>query len=259
MDLKIAANISMLFRELPLLERFEAARAAGFDGVEMQFPYAESAADLKRAARDAGLPVVAINAPVTTEYPIGLAGRPEAREAFRAQLAQMGEYSAALGAKRMHVLAGPIEPSDERERCLGTFAENLRLAADALRPHGVIVLTEMLNGYDVPNYLIGTLADARGVLERCGPGAGLQFDLYHVARMGLDPKAELERHLPLVRHVQFADVPGRHEPGTGTVRFEPALAVLRASGYEGWVSAEYSPRAATAAGLGWLESWRRGG
>jgi hydroxypyruvate isomerase len=259
MNFKIAANISLLFRELPLLERFEAARAAGFDGVEMQFPYGEAAADLSRAARDAGMPVVVINAPVTPQYPVGLAGRPEAREAFREQLSQMSEYSAALGVKRMHVLAGRIESNDERERCLGTFAENLKLAADALAPHGVVVLTEMLNSHDVPNYLIGTLADARTVLERCAGRAGLQFDFYHVARMELDLAAELERHLPLVRHVQFADAPGRHEPGTGVTAFEPALAVLRASGYQGWVSAEYIPRAATTAGLGWLQSWRRGG
>jgi len=259
MRFKIAANISMLFCELPLLQRFEAARAAGFDGVEMQFPYAEPAAALARAARDAGMPVISINGPVTREYPVGLAGRPEMRETFRAQLTQIGEYAQALGVIRTHVLAGRIGSSDERERCLDTFADNLSRAADALAPHGVTVLTEMLNSHDVPNYLIGTLADARAVLERCGRRAGLQFDFYHVARMELDLAAELERHLPLVRHVQFADVPGRHEPGTGVVPFEPALAVLHASQYQGWLSAEYIPRAATSKGLAWLDSWRRGG
>lgn len=255
---KIAANISMLFRELPTLDRFAAARAAGFDAVEMQFPYADSVADLARAAQDAGLPVVSINAPVSPEHPVGLAGRPEMRAAFRAQLPRMIEYAEALGVTRMHVLAGRIESGEERERCIGTFADNLLLAADALAPHGVLVLTEMLNSHDVPNYLIGTLADARAVLGRCGARAGLQFDLYHVARMGLDPAAELERHFSLVRHVQFADVPGRHEPGTGGVPFEAALAVLRARGYEGWLSAEYIPMEATAAGLKWLQSWRGG-
>ena len=258
MRFKIAANISMLFCELPLLERFEAARAAGFDGVEMQFPYAEQAADLARAALDAGMPVVSINGPLTREYPVGLAGRPEMRETFRAQLPQISEYAQALGVTRTHLLAGRIGPDDERARCIDTFADNLSLAADALARHGVVVLTEMLNSHDVPHYLIGTLADARTVLERCGPRAGLQFDFYHVARMGLDLAAELERHLPLVRHVQFADVPGRHEPGSGVVQFEPALAVLHASPYQGWLSAEYVPRAATPAGLDWLKSWRHG-
>ncbi len=259
MRCKIAANISMLFCELPMLQRFEAARAAGFDGVEMQFPYAESAADLSRAARDAGMPVISINVPVTPEYPVGLAGRPEMRGTFRAQLSQVGEYAQALGVIRTHVLAGRVSSNAERQRCLDTFVDNLSLAADALAPHGVIVLTEMLNSRDVPNYLIGTLGDARAVLERCGQRAGLQFDFYHVARMGLDVAAELERHLPLVRHVQFADVPGRHAPGTGVLPFEPALALLQASPYQGWLSAEYVPQAATADSLGWLDSWRRGG
>ena len=258
MRFKIAANISMLFCELPMLERFDAARAAGFDGVEMQFPYAVPAADLARAAGAAGMPVISINGPVTPEYPVGLAGRPEMRDAFRAQLSQIGEYAQALGVNSTHVLAGRISSNEERERCLGTFADNLSLAADALAPYGVIVLTEMLNSHDVPNYLIGTLADARAVLERCGQRAGLQFDFYHVARMELDLAAELERHLPLVRHVQFADVPGRHEPGTGGVHFGPVLVVLQASPYQGWLSAEYIPCAATPASLNWLESWRRG-
>jgi hydroxypyruvate isomerase len=105
---------------------------------------------------------------------------------------------------------------------------------------------------------VGTLADAQSILDRCRQRVALQFDLYHVARMGLDPAAELKQWLPLVRHVQFADAPDRHEPGTGGLRFDTVLRVLNAGAYGGWLSAEYSPLAATAAGLGWLGSWRRG-
>jgi hydroxypyruvate isomerase len=255
---KIAANISMLFRELTLLDRFQAARSAGFDGIEMQFPYAESPDELARAARAAAMPVVLINAPVSREHPAGLAGRPEMRDAFRSQLAQIGDYAQALDVRFVHVLAGPINSIDERERCRSTYAENLLLAADALAPLGVSVLVEALNSHDVPHYLVGTLDDAESILERCGQRVGLQFDLYHVARMGLDPAAELKRRLPLVRHIQFADAPGRHEPGTGELRFESSLRVLAEGGYGGWLSAEYIPLAATSAGLGWLDSWRRG-
>jgi hydroxypyruvate isomerase len=255
---KIAANISMLFRELRLLDRFQAAGSAGFDGVEMQFPYAESPDELARAAQIAAMPVVLINAPVSREYPMGLAGRPEMRDSFRAQLAQIGEYAQALNVRFVHVLAGPINSIGERERCRSTYAENLLLAADVLAPLGVSVLVEALNSHDVPNYLVGTLDDAESILDRCGQRVGLQLDLYHVARMGLDPAAELERLLPLVRHIQFADAPGRHEPGTGSLGFESSLRVLGAGGYRGWLSAEYIPLAATAAGLGWLGSWRRG-
>jgi hydroxypyruvate isomerase len=255
---KIAANISMLFREFALPDRFQAARSAGFDGVEIQFPYAEPPDELARAAKSAGMPVVLINAPVSREHPFGLAARPEMRESFRSQLAQIGEYAEALGVRFVHVLAGRINSIDERERCGHTYAENLLLAADALAPRGIGVLVEPLNDRDVPNYLVSTLADGKAILARCRQRVGLQFDLYHVARMGLDPATELEPLLPLVRHVQFADAPGRHEPGTGSVGFAGPLAVLDAGGYEGWLSAEYLPLAATSAGLGWLGAWRRG-
>jgi hydroxypyruvate isomerase len=252
----IAANISMLFTEAPMLERFQAARAAGFDGVEMQFPYAESSDALARAARESAMPVVLINVPVSREHPAGIAARPEMRDSFRAQLGQIAEYAGALKVRFVHVLGGRINSPDERERCRDTYVENLLLAAAALEPLGVSVLIEPLNPHDVPNYVVGTLDDAQAVLGRCGPKVGLQFDLYHVARMGLDPAAEVERWLPRVRHVQFADVPGRHEPGTGSVPLESALAVLEARGYGGWLSAEYIPKGKTAQGLGWLAAWR---
>ena len=255
---KIAANISMLFREVATLDRFQAAHAAGFDGVEMQFPYAESPNELARAAQAAGLPIVLINAPVSRQYPFGLAGRPEMRDSFRSQLTQISEYAEALDVRFVHVLAGPVYSIDERESCCRTYAENLLLAADALAPRGVGVLVEALNAHDVPNYLVGTLADAESLLDRCRQRVALQFDLYHVARMGLDPVVELKRCMPFVRHVQFADAPGRHEPGTGSVEFDSVLEVLNAGGYGGWLSAEYIPLAATAAGMGWLGSWRRG-
>ena len=134
---KIAANISMLFREVATLDRFQAARAAGFDGVEMQFPYAESPNELARAAQAAGMPIVLINAPVSRQYPFGLAGRPEMRDSFRSQLTQISEYAEALDVRFVHVLAGPSYSIDERESCCRTYAENLLLAADALAPRGV--------------------------------------------------------------------------------------------------------------------------
>lgn len=253
----LSANISMLFREIKMLNRFRAAHAAGFDGVEIQFPYSESPKALASAAHAAGMPVVLINTPVSREHPLGLGGRPEMRGEFRAQLAQIAEYAEALTVDFVHVLAGRIESRDERDRCHSTYAENLILAADALSTYGVGVLVEPLNGHDMPNYAVGSLADAQSVLERCEHRAGLQFDLYHVACMGLDPSAELSRWLPLVRHVQFADAPGRHEPGTGGIEFESALAVLRDYGYRGWLAAEYIPLTKTLEGLGWLAAWRR--
>jgi hydroxypyruvate isomerase len=254
--LNIAANISLLFREMPLLERFEAARAAGFKGVEIQFPYAEPAESLAGAARRAGTPVILINGPVLPgTHPFGLAGRPEMRDTFRAQLPQICEYGAALHSKFVHILAGIESSPSERGWCQDVYVDNLSFAASVLGERGIQVLIEPLNPQDVPHYLLGTLQDAQRVIERCGGRIGLQFDAYHVARMGLDPAAELKRVLSTVRHVQFADAPGRHEPGTGQVSFEALMDVLETGGYEGWLGAEYMPLGTTLAGLEWLKSW----
>jgi hydroxypyruvate isomerase len=255
--LNIAANISTLFREAPLLERFQAARARGFDGVEMQFPYSESAPALARACLAAAMPMILINAPLLPpNHPFGIAGRPEMRDAFRAQIPQICEYAEALAVRFVHVLAGCVHSPDERESCYSTYVDNLLFAAEILGPRGITVLIEPLNPIDVPNYLLGSLATAQSILDRCGDRVGLQFDAYHVARMGLDPVDELKRALPRVRHLQFADAPGRHEPGTGSVHFEALIAALTTGRYGGWLGAEYIPLGTTAAGLEWLPRWR---
>jgi hydroxypyruvate isomerase len=255
--LPIAANISTLFREWPLLERFEAARSQGFDGVEIQFPYAESPEALAKAAAAANMPVVLINAPVVpSEHPFGIAGRPELKTLFRAQLAQAEEYAEALGARFVHVLAGLLPAGADRERCVSVYEDNLRLAAEVLCPKGVGVLIEPLNPSDVPGYLLGSFDFARSILLRRAPEIGLQFDAYHATRMGLDLVNELERALPYIRHVQFADVPGRHEPGTGGVPFRDMLGALLDARYAGWLGAEYVPSGTTDRSLGWLAEWR---
>jgi hydroxypyruvate isomerase len=255
--LNIAANISTLFREVPLLERFQAARAQGFDGVEMQFPYSESATMLARAGLSAGMPVILINVPVLPAiYPFGIAGRPEMCNTFRAQLPQICDYAEALAVKFVHVLAGCVHSPDERESCYSTYVDNLLFAAEILGRRGIKVLIEPLNTIDVPNYLLGSMATAQTILDRCGDRIGLQFDAYHVARMGLDPVDELKGALPRVRHLQFADAPGRHEPGTGSVPFESLIAALTTGQYGGWLGAEYMPLGVTTVGLKWLATWR---
>ncbi len=253
--MKIAANISLLFQELPLLARFSAAARAGFDGVEIQFPYVESPRALERAARDAGMPVLLMNTPIIPQkHPLGIAGRPELREEFRAQLPMVAEYAQALDVRFVHVLAGRCGGESQRARCEATFVENLRVAAEALIERQILI--EALNPLDAPDYLLGSCDTAQAILERCADQVRLQFDVYHVARMGLDPRTELAQRLPAVRHVQFADAPGRHEPGSGTIAFEPVLETLRAARYEGWLGAEYVPSSATEASLRWLTDWR---
>lgn len=253
----IAANLSTLFRKIPWPERFLKAHAQEFDGVEIQSPYAEPAGSLAQAAREVGLPVILINGPVdTATQPFGIAGRLEDRSVFRAQLPMIEDYALALSVRYVHILAGQINPSEERASALEVYVENLALAAERLAPRGIEVLIEPLNAHDAPHYLLASYELAADVLRRCGPGVGLQFDIYHATCMGLDAASELERLLPIIRHIQFADVPGRHEPGSGDIAFERLITKLRDVGYTGWLGAEYFPLQPGTEAPAWLSLWR---
>ena len=253
--MKISANLSLLFKEMPLLERFAAARRAGFDAIEIQSPYAESCSDLRRAAADAGLPVVLINAPtVPKTYPSGFAGRPEMRDEFRTQLPLVSEYADALQVSCIHVLGGICTP-EETQICRKTYMDNLKLAAGVLK--GRQIVTEFINPQDMPGYVNPGLEVAREMIAGCSGRVRLQFDLYHAARTGLDIAKELEACLPMVAHIQFADSPGRHEPGTGTTSFTDILTMLKSAGYDGYLGAEYNPVAGTEQGLDWLRRWQK--
>jgi hydroxypyruvate isomerase len=194
---------------------------------------------------------------VLPQYPVGIAGRPEMRDCFRSQLPQIVEYAEALKVHRVHILSGARDFSHSAEHCRQVYVDNLLLAAEALAPYGADVMVEPLNAFDVPNYLVNSLDEAMSMLERCGQRARLQFDFCHVARLGLDAAAQVKRLLPVVGHVQIADVSGRNEPGSGSVPFGPFLQVLHDARYEGWVGTEYVPTASTGPGLGWLAHWRQ--
>ncbi|HEX4242831.1 MAG TPA: TIM barrel protein [Steroidobacteraceae bacterium] len=251
--IRISANLSTIFKDLAWPERFAAARAGGFDGVEMQFPYSEPAGLLVRAALAAEMPVVLINAPVDPpSHPFGIACRPERKAQFRADLERVEDYALALGARCVHVLAGRSDPDAGRASALAVYVENLRLAAERLGPHGIEVLIEPLNPHDAPGYLLDSFDLAAEIIARCGAGVGLQFDVYHATRMDLDVLGQIERALPLIRHIQFADVPGRHQPGTGRVPFERVIAKLEELQYARWLGAEYFPAGDARGSLGWL-------
>jgi hydroxypyruvate isomerase len=254
--LEFGANLSLMFGEVPLIERFAAARSAGFRAVEIQFPYGHDPDALAAAARTAGVEVVLINAPAARDLPFGLACCADRADEFRAGLDAAERYAVALGVRKVNVLAGQTAGRSLVE-CFSCLREQLAWAADRLAPRGIEVLLEALNAFDAPDYAVSNLATAESVLRACDGRVGFQFDIYHVARMGDDPLERLRALLPLVRHVQFADVPGRHEPGTGTLRFEPLWELLQDAAYAGVVCAEYRPRRSTTDSLGWLESWRR--
>ena len=250
--LGLSANISLLFREIPLLERFAAAHEAGFPTVEIQNPYEHSAAALTSAARAAQVQVILINAPLG-EHPgtfgtASLAGR---EPMFRAELEHAAEYAQALGAGLVNVLAGRCDPEDQPE-ALRRLTDNLALAAQILDQVGARPLLEVINPVNAPGYCVADFDLAASVLAATDARAGLQFDVYHAAMLGLDPAQAFMRHLARILHVQFADHPGRHEPGTGRLDFKAIFRTMRDSGYAGWAGAEYHPAGATAAGLGWM-------
>ncbi|HXS27837.1 MAG TPA: TIM barrel protein [Steroidobacteraceae bacterium] len=252
--LKFSVNLSLLFRERPLLERFASARAAGFGAAEIQVPYEWPAGEIARAANEASLPVVLINAPLGPDSSSpGMACRPEHRAAFRESLERAAEYAEALRAPCVNVLTGRAAGA-EREQCLGLLVEHLSLAAEVLARVGSRPLLEMINPHDVPGYCITSFDAAMEILSRSDPRLGLQFDIYHAARLGLDPAAAFSAVHERVAHVQFADSPGRHEPGTGALDFNRIFAAIEQTGYTGWLGAEYHPSVQTADTLDWLRT-----
>ncbi|MGE4407260.1 hydroxypyruvate isomerase family protein [Pseudomonas sp.] len=258
--MKIAANLSLLFSELPLAERILAARTAGFDGVEIQFPYELPASRLKELLERAGLPLVLINLPAgdLMQGGPGLAAVPQRQEAFDAALQEALTYALMVRPACVNVLPGRLAEGIEREEALATLERNLWKAAEAFEMLGIRVLCEAINPLDMPGFLVSSAAELAALLKRVDhPNCLAQLDFYHMARQGLDIPACIERLAGRIGHVQFADCPGRGEPGSGEVDFAAALQALQASGYQGWLGAEYRPGdAGTQASLGWLPAWR---
>ncbi|MCY1297203.1 Hydroxypyruvate isomerase [compost metagenome] len=260
--MKIAANISLLFAERPLVERIVAAAAAGFDGVEIQFPYEVPALRLKDALEAAGLPLRLINVPAGDFMSggAGLAAVPSRREDFAAALREALTYAAMVRPACVNVLPGRLAEGVGRDEALRTLADNLRLAAEEFQLLGIRLLVEAINPLDMPGFLINTPEQLVELLDTVGhPNLAAQLDLYHMARQGLDLPAAIRQLAGRIGHVQFADCPGRGAPGSGVVDFAAALQALREVGYPGWLGAEYKPdERGTAAGLGWLAEWRKG-
>ncbi|MHB0764949.1 hydroxypyruvate isomerase family protein [Stutzerimonas sp. NM35] len=259
--MKIAANLSMLFGELPLAERVLAAKVAGFDGVEIQFPYELPAIRLKESLERADAPLVLINLPAgdLLQGGAGLAAVPACQEAFDAALQEALTYAAMTRPLCVNVLPGRLAEGVSREQALTTLADNLRKSAEAFAPLGIGVLCEAINPLDMPGFLINTPEHLLELLERVDhPNCRAQLDLYHMARQELDIAAGIRLLGQRIGHVQFADCPGRGAPGSGQVAFAPLLEALQTVGYDGWLAAEYRPgEQGTAASLGWLAQWRQ--
>lgn len=259
--MKLCANLSLLFTEVPLLERIAAAKAAGFEGVEIQFPYEVPAEQLKAALEDAGLPLILINLPAgdLMQGGPGLAAVPERAAEFDAALVKALDYARIVKPQHVNVLAGRVEEGLEREAALQTLAERLRATCDAFAGTGTDVLMEAINSHDMKGFLLNTPEHLQDMLERVArENLRAQLDLYHMARMGLELVDCIYALMGQIGHVQFADYPERGEPGSGEMDFEVPLQVLEDVGYDGWLGAEYRPTGTTADSLRWLPRWRSG-
>ncbi|MEH6567030.1 MAG: TIM barrel protein [Halopseudomonas sp.] len=257
---KLAANISLLFTEVALLERVGAAARAGFDGVEIQFPYAVPARELRDELQHQEMPLVLFNLPAgdLLQGGPGLAGVPGGEAEFAAALQLALEYAQILQPTRVNVLPGRLVASWQREQALQTLESNLALAADAFAELGIGVVCEAINRLDMPDFLLAGSAELAATLARIEhPNLSAQLDFYHMAQMGEALPESIQRLAGRIGHVQFADQPGRGMPGSGQMDYSAALAALAATGYNGWLAAEY--RTSSANDFAWMQRWRASG
>lgn len=253
---RFAANLTMLFGESPFLERFQAARRAGFEAVEFLSPYEHAPEEVARAARDAGVEVALFNMPMGdwAGGDRGTACLPSRRTEFREGVARAVAYARALGTPRLHAMAGVPPPGADAGELRRTYLENLRFAGRALAAHGMTLLVEGLNPRDVPGYYLVTSRQAFELMDEAAvPNLAYQYDVYHMQIVEGDLAPTLEKRLARIGHVQIADTPGRHEPGTGEINYRFLLRHLDRIGYRGLVGCEYRPLAGTEAGLGWMK------
>lgn len=256
---RFAANLSMMYTEVPFLERFAAAAADGFDAVEFLFPYGFEPTAIAAQLQAHGLEQVLFNLPPGDwdAGERGLACHPGREAEFAASLERALPYARATGCRRLHAMAGLAPKGHEATALRDTYIANLRHAAARLAPLGITLLIEPINPRDMPGYYLTHQQQAHDIVaEVGGPNLKVQMDLYHCQIVEGDLTRRLERHVAGVGHIQIAGVPDRHEPDTGEVNFNALFQRLDALGYGGFVGCEYRPRAGTRDGLGWLQRWR---
>ena len=248
----------MLFKEVGFLERFAAARKAGFRAVEYQYPYDFKPQDVAAAAREAGVQVVLHNVPRgdAQRGEHGTACLPGREAAFREDLERAVEYARAAGCPRLHCLAGVVAPQADRRELHATYVANLKRAAERLRREAMLLLIEPVSERTANNYFLGGSAQAIAVLDEVGAdNAFLQYDFFHMQILEGNLAAKVERLLARIGHMQVADAPGRNEPGSGEINFDFLLRHVDAIGYAGWIGCEYNPLGDTLQGLKWAKRY----
>ena len=255
--LRFSANLSLLFTELPFLERFQAAKQAGFTAVEIQFPYELPAEEILKALQGNNLKLILFNVDADTllQGGEGLAAVPEKKAEFKVAVAQAFAYAEILKPSLINVLPG---------RCLDrwrltdywlTLIDNLRFAANTFAEAGVITVFEAINSHDMPGFIVDSHAKMLALLTEVDhPALRLQYDIYHMSRMQQNCAEFIQNHATEIGHIQFADCPGRGQPGSGTVNLADLFDLISALPYRGWVGAEYKPTNTTADSLDWMKN-----
>lgn len=254
---RFAANLTMLFTEVPFMERFTAARAAGFDAVEYLFPYAYAKDELAKALKKNNLVQVLHNVPAGNwdAGDRGVASDPARVAEFRDGIPRAIEYATALGCPQVNCLAGKVPAGVSAETARATLIANLQYAAPLLQAAGIRLLIEPINHFDIPGFFLTRTDQALAVIDDVGSdNLFVQYDIYHAQRMEGELSLTMKNNLAKIGHIQLADNPGRNEPGTGEINYAWLFKHIDAIGYTGWIGCEYKPKTTTAAGLGWLSA-----
>ena len=255
--LRFAASINLMFNEVPLAGRFAAAKAAGFDAVEVQYPYTLPIADMKAAIAAAGVEVLLMNTPQgnAAAGERGLGALPGREADFEESFATALDYAKAAGCGMIHVTAGVPPAGADPAAIDRIFIRNLRAALAASAGSGITLLLETLNHRDFPGYHLVKFAHARRLIEAVGDDRlGFQLDLYHRQMNDGGLEHALRDYIDIARHIQIAGAPARNEPDTGEINYRHLFGVIEELGWTGWIGAEYRPKGDTVAGLGWMKT-----
>lgn len=253
---KFAANLTMLFNEVPFMQRFEAAAKAGFKAVEYLFPYAYDKKELAAALRANGLTQVLHNLPAGDweAGERGIACHPERAGEFREGVTRAIDHAIALGCPQLNCLLGKLPPGVTAGDARKVVVDNLRFAAKELRAAGIRLLIEPVNSFDIPGFYLTRTDQALSLIDEVGSSnLLLQYDIYHAQRMEGELGNTLAKNIARIGHIQVADNPGRGEPGTGEINYTWLFKHIDSLGYSGWIGCEYKPRGSTVEGLGWMQ------
>ena len=257
---QFAANLTMLFNEHSFMDRFEKAAESGFKAVEFLFPYAYKAGEIRQKLDQNNLRLVLHNLPAGDwdEGERGIACLPDRMDEFKASVAKAIEYAKVLGVGQLNCLAGKAPAGLSQELLQATLIANLRYAAAELKKVNIKLLIEPINTFDIPGFYLSKTQQALDILNEVGAdNVYIQYDIYHAQRMEGELSKTLEENISRIAHIQLADNPGRHEPGTGEINYAYLFKLIDRIGYQGWIGCEYKPATQTQSGLDWIKSLNR--